>query len=198
MINIGDMSYEDWVSFTFDHSVTDEPWHFEDENEYICTDSERLVKYLIALFESPLPRLNCYTAAQLDQGFWFISGPNGYLWSWLDRKIDPKVRVASVDAVTNLYLNLFNVKIIGSAPYMWWDSILIYTVFAQNTIIEDRDIFNAVSYGVENCLRGSSEVMLSAGRIGAKRFLKILMEIRDNRAEILRDKFLKFGVVGDL
>ena len=192
MIDIAKIDYAEWLAFTFDHPVVnpfvEDVWHFKDENEYTCSNSSLLVDYLTALFNEPAAVLQKYSLSQVEQGFWFIPSCNGYLWCWLDKNVEHHRRVACVNAVDNLYLKHFNSMPRSSAAIMWWDSVLSYTAFGNDTFVEDSDIFFAIVDGIANCLHSKSPVAKMAGEEGASRLLAILEKIDDKRLRLVSKK----------
>lgn len=78
-----DMTFDEWVKFIFDHSVSDDPqsaWYWDDQlnefwNKWIFNEdeiAERQLEYATRLFQSPSFLLESYSPEQINQGFWFL------------------------------------------------------------------------------------------------------------------------------
>jgi hypothetical protein len=72
-------SFEEWVAFAFDRPVPagKEPnwWHLheDDEEMFLIVEPTLQIQHGRRLFADPLFLLDRFTAAQLEQGFWFVS-----------------------------------------------------------------------------------------------------------------------------
>lgn len=103
--------FEDWLDAVFDHppradpSDIDSAWYWRAVVE-LTVDPARQIRYLTKLFEHPEVLAQRYSAAQIEEGFWFMFGAAGTEW-FLRPLWDPEVpwvaREACIRAVPRLY-----------------------------------------------------------------------------------------------
>jgi hypothetical protein len=72
---IGDLSFEDWIAYVFDHPVTDPAWHWDIDRDYWDELGQPAitVAYLSRAFEDAHTMLAPFSDAQLHQGLWFLA-----------------------------------------------------------------------------------------------------------------------------
>lgn len=78
-IDLNKYSFEQWVTFVFDHPVSqaeEKEWYWQDEWEHEA-DHSLILEYLIRIFRNPTFLLDTYSPEQLEQGFWFLQKPIG-------------------------------------------------------------------------------------------------------------------------
>ena len=90
--------------------------------------------------------LDTYSPEQLDQGFWFLLKPNGFLEEGLkDTNVEWQLRRECLASMADLFERLFAVNpLADSACYMWWDLIISGYFATTHTswhplILEDKD-----------------------------------------------------------
>lgn len=129
-------TFEDWVALVFDHEVTDPEWYWDDDDEAWNLPAEMLVQYLTRLFQEPLPALDQYSDAQLNQGFWFLVGcGSDCMHALFDARVAIADRLDCVKAIGTLFEKLIAVRCsphlshldeaqanpLNGVCYMWWD-----------------------------------------------------------------------------
>lgn len=125
-IDITDLTFDEWVEFVFDHPVTDPAWHWSDEWEHYASDGVKLLRYLIRLFREPSFLFEKYSPAQLEQGFWFISGLlclarfMGLPWQ---KNLPWKLRRDLIESMFDLFERFFALNALDTSCFMWWDGL---------------------------------------------------------------------------
>jgi hypothetical protein len=108
-------SYEEWLDVAFDHQPRADPanvdtaWYWVRDVELVV-DSARQVRYLTQLFEQPEVLVRRYSAAQIEEGFWFMLGAAGQGWfrdTLWDSEVPWEAREACIKAIPRLYDRLF-------------------------------------------------------------------------------------------
>ena len=134
---MSDLSVAEWVSYLFDHPVTDPAWHFDVDSPYLQVDAERAAELIAETFEASGTLLAPFTDAQLNQGFWFLVSPgnSGYMccltapsvaWSTKQRVLRSfvplfrDVMAARCSPVLR-HLDESGSSTLNSACFMWWD-----------------------------------------------------------------------------
>lgn len=123
-------SFAEWLDITFDHPERAEPtkvdhaWYWMHEVALVA-DPVRQIRYLTQLFRQPEILAQRYTAAQVEEGFWFMLSGGGEEW-YRDALWDPEVpweaRAACIATVPVLYERLFAPdEDAGGIPWMLWD-----------------------------------------------------------------------------
>lgn len=141
-------SYAQWLAFVFDHPVpqaAEKEWYWQDEWEHEA-DYSRVLEYLVRLFRNPTFLPDTYSQEQLEQGFWFLLRPMGFLEEALkDTKLEWRLRRECITSMGDLFERLFAVNpLADSACYMWWDLIISGYFETSHTswdplIVEDKD-----------------------------------------------------------
>jgi len=199
-IDVGELQYQDWLNLVFNHDVTEEPWHFADEWSLTCSNAPRLVGHLVHLFREPVKATDAFSSAQVDQGLWFIPGPNGFLWSWLDDKTPLSLRIECIQAVESLYSQLFEVRSIGSSSYMWWDSVFTYCVFNGVSIVDNQNVLTAVVEVIARQLKSQGAATRDAAVHGVEHLIKIIRSTRSQKLRSIvesRIQLQPFGLTPD-
>jgi hypothetical protein len=127
-LDLTSFSFDDFVSFLFDHNVPPEsekydPWYFHVEVEF---DSKKISAYYMQLFRQPEFLLSRFTKPQLEEGFWAIQGPN--LDCSVSRIIDDSdqplsIREGCIGSMVDLFERLFAKEPLDNSVQMWWDSL---------------------------------------------------------------------------
>lgn len=127
-INITKFSFDEFVSFLFDHDVPPgqekvDPWDWHVEVEF---DPQRICAYYVQLFQEPEFLLARFTKPQLEQGFWAIQGPNLDCSVWrIIHELDVPfpLREECIRAMFDLFTRLFSKVSLDTSVSMWWDSM---------------------------------------------------------------------------
>ena len=135
---------DEFIAFVFDHPVVvreytpdadgmirydpDAPkeWYWEEELT-VDLDPSRQVALLTELFRGAATLCWRFSPEQLDQGFWFVFGAGGedYFTRFLaEGVVDWPAREACIEAIYNLYAELFAHEWVESAAFMLWDILL--------------------------------------------------------------------------
>jgi hypothetical protein len=127
-VGLANFSFEEFVSFLFDHDVPSEskeydPWNFHVEVEF---DAKKICVYYVQLFRQPEFLLSRFTKPQLEEGFWAIQGPN--LDCSVSRIIHDSDQPLSIQgkcigSMADLFKHLFAKEPLDSSVQMWWDSL---------------------------------------------------------------------------
>jgi hypothetical protein len=147
-IDLNKYSFAQWVGFVFDHPIAqaeEKAWYWQGEWEHEA-DHSLIHEYLIRLFRDPTFLLDKYSPEQLEQGFWFIQKPLGFLENGLkDTNVEWQLRKECIISMGDLFERLFAVNpLADSACYMWWDSIISGYFETSHTslhplIVDDKD-----------------------------------------------------------
>ncbi len=134
-VDLTNFSFEEFVSFLFDHDVPPEsekydpeseeydPWYFHVEVEF---DAKKICAYYVQLFQQPEFLLTRFTKPQLEEGFWAVQGPNldCSVSSIIDDSDVPlSVREECIRSMFDLFNRLFSKEPLDTSVQMWWDSL---------------------------------------------------------------------------
>lgn len=172
------MSFSDWLDFTFDHDVDlFAQWHFEDDWSWECP-SDVLIERMTRLFEDAgqLPR--SYTVAQIDQGFWFIPGPNGYFSAIVDSDVALDARLGCAKARRNLLVDFFGETHLGTSAFMWWDSVFAYTKRGDSDLASEPQVLSELINVMELQCSDPREHVRESGCHGARHALALVQSER--------------------
>jgi hypothetical protein len=128
VIDLNKYSFSQWVTFVFDHPIAqaeEKEWYWQDEWEHEA-DNSLMLEYLIRLFRNSAFLLDTYSPEQLEQGFWFIQKPLGFLEKGLkDINVEWQLRKECIVSMGDLFERLFAVNLLAdSACYIWWDLVI--------------------------------------------------------------------------
>lgn len=124
-------SYDEFVSFLFDHEESSEPaesekydpWYFHVE---VGFDAKAIVAYYSKMFRQPEFLLSRFTKRQLEEGFWAIQGPNldcSVSWIIHDSDLPLSFREECIRSMADLFKRLFAAEPFDTSVHMWWDSL---------------------------------------------------------------------------
>ena len=132
-----DLSFEDWVLHLFDHPAPGPRWHDDLDAPYWSGPPDVAIAYVTRLFEDPVPALEPFSDAQLNQGFWYLlsNGCSDIMFVLTDMGVPLDARVRCVRAFTTVFRDVFAVRCtphlshrdepgagaLNAACYMWWD-----------------------------------------------------------------------------
>jgi hypothetical protein len=126
--DLTDFSFEQFVSFLFDHEVPSEsekrdPWDWHIQVEF---DAHKVSAHYVQLFRRPEFLLTRFTKPQLEQGFWAIQGPNLDCSVYRiihDSELPLSEREECVRSMLDLFKLLFAKESLDTSVSMWWDSL---------------------------------------------------------------------------
>jgi len=142
-------SFEEWISYIFDHPVSDPAWHWDiDVPQWNEEDhNAEVVAYMTELFENAQEVLKPFSNAQLNQGFCFLASNScsNHMYALLDEVIPWYQRRRCIQSMETLFRNCFaqrcsshishgqhahapDIDVLNSACYMWFDLVPIHAV----------------------------------------------------------------------
>jgi uncharacterized protein YuzB (UPF0349 family) len=139
-------SFEEWISYIFDHPVTDPAWHWDVDTEWNEDEhNAEVIAYMTELFENAGEVLKPYSNAQLNQGFWFLAcnSCSNHMYALLDEAIPWPQRKRCIQAMEQLFRQCFaqrcsphafpedldgdpEVDVLNDTCYRWFDIIPIH------------------------------------------------------------------------
>ena len=127
-IDLNKYSFSQWVDFVFEHPIAqvgEKEWYWHDEWEHEA-DNSLMLEYIIRLFRNPTLLLDTYSPGQIEQGFWFLLKPSGFLENGLkDASAQWPLRKECIISMGDLFERLFAINPLeDSACYMWWDLVI--------------------------------------------------------------------------
>ncbi len=121
-------SFDEFVDYIFNHSLPasedDEYWYWSDDLE-VTYEPVKLVEHYTTLFSKPQILIDKYSDEQLEQGLLAMrsclmpGAVSEVLW---EEEVPPSLREECVRSMFFLYQDLFAVKPLHTACFMWWDS----------------------------------------------------------------------------
>ncbi len=127
------LSFDEWVKFTFDHPVTDPAWYWSDSwDEFWDAWSEgfapeQQLRYATQLFQgASVLLIGTYSIEQINQGLtMLLSGPTDFriadlIWS---RQLSLPVREGCIASMVRLFQSVFSRVVVEHACFMWWDEL---------------------------------------------------------------------------
>lgn len=143
-IDLSRLTYDEWLTFVFDHPVHDPFWHSLDEWTYEVSDPGKTLGYLIRLFTNPAMLLRRYSLPHIEQGFWFLPSANGLMWLILVPSIPWQTRLSAIQSIRTLFESFFSQVELGTSIYMWWDSLITYCVWEDKDLLTDRQVLREI------------------------------------------------------
>ena len=131
-IDLRRASYEEFVTFVFDHEPTPEDdvdnlwyWTLEDDVEI---DPRRAIEHLTRVCEQSAALLEHYTVPQIAQGINYLFGAgnrDGFLDLLWNPELPWPARYRCIRAIPQLYTQVFEAdpEGAGGLPFMLWDAI---------------------------------------------------------------------------
>lgn len=148
MVAITDLSalnYDEWLGFVFDHPIHEPLWHFSENWDYELSDPGKVLGYIDTLFNNPAPLLRRFSQPHIDQGFWFLPGPNGLMWLLASLTVPWESRRRTIRSMEPLFRDFFAQVELGSSVYMWWDSLFTYSLREDRDLFSDREALREVA-----------------------------------------------------
>jgi hypothetical protein len=192
--------YQEWLSFVFDHEVTDPQWHFQPGTlDFDGTETDYAV--LIAdTFQNSGRDLRRFSDAHVNQGLWMLVSPSGgdFIFSLRDGSAPLTAKVNGIRSVFDLYKHclaprctqvLGHCNQSGSSPlnsicYMFWD---ICPLICLEEAAERSELADAVFRALEKTL----EIEHRACREGALHGLGHFALYYPERAKQAIDRFMQ-------
>ena len=186
------LSHDDWLDFTFDHDVDLEAlWHFDREWEWSCP-SGVLVRRLTKLFLEPSVLSDRYGNGQLDQGFWIVPGPSGYVSSLLDGAVALDERISCLVALAQFLLGVGAdwTDELPTSYQMWWDSVFAYTSLGEVELSDDTQILARMVETVGKQCRDDRPRVRAAGEHGREHARSMVQAVGGDELHDLVEKSL--------
>jgi hypothetical protein len=132
------LSFEEWISFVFDHPVRNPQWYFADTIDWWPAEKHpaTTITYLTHLFDNPVSPLALYSDDQIGQGLWFLvdNAASNHMFCLEDQRVPWEQRHHAIRAMIPLFKSIFAVRCtphlghlsetdtqLNLACYMWWD-----------------------------------------------------------------------------
>src|SRR5712671_482704 len=133
------IDFQGWVTWVFDQPVPEPSLYWNADALGPLKPSTGLLSIVTQLFENAAAILRPYSDEQLNQGFWFLCGPESDVMRGLmDEEIPWDVRARCINSFRPLFHDLFQARCtphlshllreaepgvspLNSACYMWWD-----------------------------------------------------------------------------
>ena len=157
--DLDDYSFEEWTRFVFDYPALPGEWLRASIDWK--GDATKLLTYVTTLFGSASSELRKYSKAQIQQGLWWLLGPEGGLREWIwDRNIPFEMRKECIESMISVFRDVFSKDDYGDICYMWWDLIrnfgtpekdteqVIFNALAQILNFETRDVQLSALHGL--------------------------------------------------
>lgn len=120
--SLDDLSFNEWVTFVFDHPVVEPTWYLQDEWNWRGS-RERFLEQSTRLFSAPEFLLNDFRVECLNQGFWYLASFDCLAeWLW-DGSVAWAPRRDCVVSMLPLYHRLFAINPLHDICFMWWDML---------------------------------------------------------------------------
>lgn len=126
--DLSNATFEQFIDYLFDHPVLasedEEYWYWSDDLDVIY-EPIKLVDYYTKLFSKPQVLVGRYSDEQLEQGLLAMRSclmPGAISEVLWEEEIPSDVREECIRSMFFLYRDLFSVKPLHTACFMWWDS----------------------------------------------------------------------------
>jgi hypothetical protein len=129
--------YQEWLSFVFDHPVTEPQWYFQPDAPHFSGNETDFAELITQTFLRSGADLQRFPNAQVNQGLWFLVSPSGgdYIFSLRDGHAPLTQKVQGIHSILDLYRDCFAprcAQVLGhtdeagasdlnSICYMFWD-----------------------------------------------------------------------------
>jgi|AGTN01.2.fsa_nt_gi hypothetical protein len=127
------ISFEAWVKFVFDHPVDQgDSWYWAEELEVPDLELSQVLEYFARLCRTFKSATQAYSAAQIDQGVWFLLGDFYSMSECLTNathKASRHLEKEKRSALRSIYYVYAEYVAVTLEPeeqtsfYMWWDEI---------------------------------------------------------------------------
>lgn len=129
--------YEEWISFLFDHPVTNPEWHWAGDAPTFDASEEDYAVLIEQTFGHSGRDLTRFSDAQVNQGINFLASTacSDYMFSLKDSKVPIETRLSAIGSIFVLYRDCFQARCtetlshldhversaLNSMCYMFWD-----------------------------------------------------------------------------
>lgn len=139
--DLTDPPFEQWVSYMFDHPVTEPAWYWDIDEPSVNLSKPLVVEYATRLFQNSGSLLAPYSDEQLNQGLWYLIGESTTdLYALRNLEIPLEARLECIRSIYEVYRQCFLPRCTqhlsymdepGAGPlngicYMWWDIFPLY------------------------------------------------------------------------
>ena len=108
---LSDLTFEEWVIFTFDHPVDDSrlDWYWDVDADWWDGPSALTVEYLTRTFENTGSVFAPYSDSQLNQGLWYLASNacSNHMFALMDASVPWPARQRCIHSVQSLYEDCF-------------------------------------------------------------------------------------------
>ena len=132
-----DMSFDEWVKFVFDHSVSDDSqsaWYWDEQlsifwEKWTLSEgriAERQLEFATTLFQNSAALLARYSPEQINQGFWFLLNGHSsfsladFIWNI---ELDWNLREQCIKSMVKPFRVIFTQIPEQDSCNMWWDML---------------------------------------------------------------------------
>lgn len=166
------LSFDEWIRFTFRHEVNyDDFWYLNPQNYFDISDPIPIMKNMVRLFQKPEFLLSSYTLDEIDQGFWFIPSPCGYMRLLLADRVPCQLKHDVIFHIYDLYKDLFVPHLHKhTSPLMWWDSLFTYSMYDNKQLTDDGTLMSSIKNVLCRMKNSSIPEMQEYSREGLKFF----------------------------
>lgn len=129
--------YDEWISFIFDHPVTNPEWHWENDPPTFEVSEADCANLIEQTFTHSGRDLTRFTDAQVNQGINFLISPacSGYMSALRDSRVSIDTRLSAIRSIFILYRDCFQARCsetlshldqvsrsdLNPMCYMFWD-----------------------------------------------------------------------------
>jgi hypothetical protein len=133
------LTFEQWLTFVFDHPVdtTKPEWYWDPEADWWDGPKVDTIQFLTQAFENSFVLFQPYSDAQLNQGLWYLvsNACSNHMFALLDSSVPWPARQRCVRSIYKLFAECFaksctahlshlderGASPLNSVCYMWWD-----------------------------------------------------------------------------
>src|SRR5688500_15792399 len=97
--------YDEWLSFAFDHEVTDPQWHFQPGSPHFEGSETDYAVLIEETFRNSGRDLRRFSDAQVNQGVWFLASPScsDFMFALRDGSAPLAAKVSGIQSILDLY-----------------------------------------------------------------------------------------------
>ena len=200
--------YQEWLTYVFDHPVTDPQWYFElDSPEFAGSESD-FALLISQTFLRSGEDLQRFSDAQVNQGIWFLASTAGssFILSLRDGQVPLIEKVTGIKNIFCLYRDCFAARCsetlgyrdepgaldLNRICYMFWD-ICPLTHLYLDDVANRPDLEDAVFSVLERTL----QIEHRACREGALHGLGHMAYAYPERVRAVLEKFLAKAAIDD-
>jgi hypothetical protein len=191
--------YQEWISYVFDHTVTDPQWYFGADAPGFEGTEEDYAELIRDTFSRSGADLVRFSDAQVNQGIWFLASPTGsdFIFSLRDGTAPTPKKIAGIHSIYDLYRDCFaerctqtlgHIDETGASErnpicYMFWDVCPLSYLEGAN---EKAMLEEAVFWVLEKTIELPHRACIEAGLHGLGEVAYRYTE----RVQVVVDRFL--------